>query len=57
MSMIIGIKMCSLPYLNMEIIELIGKMYINLIKMLVIPLVVSTLISSITSIEEPENLS
>lgn len=39
-----------------KIIEPIGKIYVSLIKMLVVPLVVATIISSITSLEDPNKL-
>ncbi|MEW9097277.1 MAG: dicarboxylate/amino acid:cation symporter [Clostridiaceae bacterium] len=41
---------------NVQSIEILGKAYVNLIKMLVIPLVISTVISSVTSLEDPNRL-
>jgi len=53
-AMILGIIFGAIFKKNVVFVEPIGKMFINLIKMLVIPLVVTSLISSITSFNNPE---
>lgn len=55
-SMILGILAGILFKENVKSIEILGKAYVNLIKMLVIPLVISTVINSIASIEDPGKL-
>ncbi len=53
-SMVLGIAFGVIFKKNAVLIEPIGMMFIKLIKMLVIPLVVTSLISSITSFDNPE---
>ena len=55
-SMVLGVFVGILFKENVKSIEVIGKAYVSLIKMLVIPLVISTIISSITAIEDPNKL-
>ena len=53
-SMVLGIAFGAIFKKNAVLIEPIGMTFIKLIKMLVIPLVVTSLISSITSFDNPE---
>ncbi|WBW95052.1 dicarboxylate/amino acid:cation symporter [Oceanirhabdus sp. W0125-5] len=55
-SMFMGITMGAIFKNNILIIEPIGKIFVSLIKMVVIPLIVTSLISSITSLESPQQL-
>lgn len=53
-AMVLGITFGALFKKNALLVEPLGKVFVNLIKMLVIPLVVTYLISSITSFNNPE---
>ncbi|WP_051542050.1 dicarboxylate/amino acid:cation symporter [Clostridium lundense] len=55
-AMVLGTVMGVIFKSDAKIIEPIGKVYVSLIKMLVVPLVISTIISSITSLENPSKL-
>lgn len=55
-AMILGTVIGVVFKSDAKIIEPIGKIYVSLIKMLVVPLVISTIISSITSLENPSKL-
>lgn len=55
-AMALGLGFGAIFKENAMIIEPIGGIYISLIKMLVIPLVVSSLISSVTSLDNPDQL-
>jgi len=54
--LILGITIGSIFKEKAQIIEPIGKIYIGLIKMVVIPLVMTAIISSITSLKSPDQL-
>lgn len=54
--LILGIAIGTIFKEKAQIIEPIGKIYIGLIKMIVIPLVVTAIISSITSLKSPDQL-
>ncbi|SKA87250.1 Na+/H+-dicarboxylate symporter [Clostridium sp. USBA 49] len=55
-AMILGIAIGSIFKKNALVIEPIGKIYVNLIKMLVIPLVTTSMISSITNLDNTAKL-
>lgn len=55
-SMALGIVVGMIFSKNTSLIEPIGSMYVNLIKMIVIPLVVSSVVTSIASLESPAKL-
>ena len=55
-AMIFGVAAGSILKSNALIIEPLGTIYVNLIKMLVIPLVMSSLISSITTLDNNDKL-
>ena len=55
-AMLFGLGFGAIFKENAMILEPIGGIYISLIKMLVIPLVVSSLISSVTSLDNPDQL-
>lgn len=55
-AMFLGVSIGALLKSNALIIEPVGTIYVNLIKMLVIPLVMSSLISSITTLDNTSKL-
>lgn len=55
-SMVLGVVVGTVFSKNTSLIEPIGSMYVNLIKMIVIPLVVSSVVTSIASLESPAKL-
>jgi uncharacterized protein len=55
-AMILGVAIGAIFKNNSLIIEPIGTIYVNLIKMLVIPLVMASLISSITTLDNTDKL-
>lgn len=56
LAMILGTVIGAAFKENAEIISPIGSIYVSLIKMVVIPLIMSVIISSITSLKSPEQL-
>ena len=54
--MIFGVSVGVIFKCDSLLIEPIGTAYVNLIKMLVIPLVVTSLISSVTSLDNTDKL-
>lgn len=56
LAMILGVAFGAIFKKTTLVIEPIGQIYINLIKMLVIPLVTSAIISSITNLDDPAKL-
>lgn len=56
LAMILGLAFGAIFKKTTLVIEPIGQIYINLIKMLVIPLVTSAIISSITNLDDPAKL-
>lgn len=56
LAMFLGIAFGAIFKKTTLVIEPIGQIYINLIKMLVIPLVTSAIISSITNLDDPAKL-
>ena len=55
-AMLIGVAAGVILKKNIQFIEPLGQIYVSLIKMLVIPLVTATIISSITSLEDLDKL-
>jgi uncharacterized protein len=55
-AMIFGVAVGAILKNNALIMEPLGTIYVNLIKMLVIPLVISSLISSITTLDNTDKL-
>lgn len=55
-AMLIGVAAGVVLKKNVQFIEPLGQIYVSLIKMLVIPLVTATVISSIASLESPDKL-
>ncbi|SDC70996.1 Na+/H+-dicarboxylate symporter [Melghirimyces thermohalophilus] len=55
-AMLVGVAVGAVLGNEAEIVGLLGDAYIHLIKMLVIPLVVTAIISSITSLKDPAQL-
>lgn len=55
-AMVLGIVAGTIFKKDILIIEPVGKIFISLIKMIVIPLVMTSLISSITSLDNPNQL-
>ncbi|MGY0373704.1 dicarboxylate/amino acid:cation symporter [Clostridium sp. JNZ J1-5] len=55
-ALVLGVAVGAIFKENAQIIEPIGLIFVRLIKMLVIPLVITAIISSITSLDSPEQL-
>jgi Na+/H+-dicarboxylate symporter len=55
-AMTLGIALGTIFSGSISLVEPIGSMYVNLIKMIVIPLVISSVITSISSLESTEKL-
>lgn len=55
-AMVLGVAIGSIFKKNALVIEPLGQIYVNLIKMLVVPLVTTAIISSITNLDDPAKL-
>lgn len=56
LAMLLGVAVGAVFQKTTLVIEPLGQIYVNLIKMLVIPLVTTAIISSITNLEDPAKL-
>lgn len=56
LAMLLGVALGAVFKKNTLVIEPLGQIYVNLIKMLVIPLVTAAIISSITNLDDPAKL-
>jgi uncharacterized protein len=56
LSMLLGVAVGAIFTKTTLVIEPLGQIYVNLIKMLVIPLVTTAIISSITNLDDPAKL-